>query len=287
DILDSEKIESGKMRFDMQQVELQTLLAQALSANEGFAGQHKVKLALEAPADVVRVHVDSDRLTQVVTNLLSNAVKFSPPESCVRVRVLGEGSGRIRVEVADSGPGIPEEFRKRIFQKFSQADTSDTRQKGGTGLGLNISRAIVERMGGSMGFTTQTGVGTVFFFDLPEAAALPVQAPRIAEDQGRDGPARPLILVCEDDPDIARLINLMLDKGGFDGQCRSGRARIQQPAACGVDLAGKAHRRKPVDPQPAARHRQHGRRQAAHFACRRRPGHPAHCRRHCPGLRYL
>jgi len=242
DILDSEKIESGKMRFDMQQVELQTLLAQALSANEGFAGQHKVKLALEAPADVVRVHVDSDRLTQVVTNLLSNAVKFSPPESCVRVRVLGEGSGRIRVEVADSGPGIPEEFRKRIFQKFSQADTSDTRQKGGTGLGLNISRAIVERMGGSMGFTTQTGVGTVFFFDLPEAAALPVQAPRIAEDQGRDGPARPLILVCEDDPDIARLINLMLDKGGFDSDMvyRAAQAMeqvVRRPyAAMTVDL---------------------------------------------------
>jgi len=210
DILDSEKIESGKMRFDLQQVELQALLAQALTANEGFAGQHKVKLALDAPAEVVRVSVDSDRLIQVVTNLLSNAVKFSPPQSCVHIRLLCS-DGRVRVEVADSGPGIPEEFRKRIFQKFSQADTSDTRQKGGTGLGLNISRAIVERMGGSMGFTTETGVGTVFFFELPETIPLPVQ------DRERDSSsARPLILVCEDDPDIARLINLMLDKGGFD-----------------------------------------------------------------------
>jgi CheY-like chemotaxis protein/anti-sigma regulatory factor (Ser/Thr protein kinase) len=243
DILDSEKIESGKMRFEMQQVELQALLAQALSANEGFAGQHNVKLALEAPADVVRVHVDSDRLTQVVTNLLSNAVKFSPPESCVRVRVLGAGSGRIRVEVADSGPGIPEEFRKRIFQKFSQADTSDTRQKGGTGLGLNISRAIVERMGGNMGFTTQTGVGTVFFFDLPEAASLPVEEVTIGKREDSNGAAvRPLILVCEDDPDIARLINLMLDKGGFDSDMvyRAAQAMeqvVRRPyAAMTVDL---------------------------------------------------
>jgi len=243
DILDSEKIESGKMRFEMQQVELQTLLAQALSANEGFAGQHNVKLALEAPADVVRVHVDSDRLTQVVTNLLSNAVKFSPPQSCVRVRVLGGGTGRIRVEVADSGPGIPEEFRKRIFQKFSQADTSDTRQKGGTGLGLNISRAIVERMGGNMGFTTQTDVGTVFFFDLPEAASLPVEEVTIGKREGSNGAlARPLILVCEDDPDIARLINLMLDKGGFDSDMvyRAAQAMeqvVRRPyAAMTVDL---------------------------------------------------
>ncbi|OOG41688.1 DAHL domain-containing protein [Polaromonas sp. A23] len=209
DILDSEKIESGKMRFELQQVELQALLAQALTANEGFAGQHNVKLALDAPAEVVRVSVDSDRLIQVVTNLLSNAVKFSPPQSYVHIRLLCS-EGRVRVEVADSGPGIPEEFRKRIFQKFSQADTSDTRQKGGTGLGLNISRAIVERMGGSMGFTTETGVGTVFFFELPEVVPLPVH-----DRVGAGASARPLILVCEDDPDIARLINLMLDKGGF------------------------------------------------------------------------
>jgi signal transduction histidine kinase len=84
----------------------------------------------------------------------------------------------MRVEVRDRGPGIPEEFRKRIFQKFSQADSSDTRQKGGTGLGLNISRAIVERLGGSIGFdTSQTGEGTVFYFELPEWVALPPTRP--------------------------------------------------------------------------------------------------------------
>ena len=210
DILDSEKIESGKMRFDFQPMELQPLLAQAMTANEGFAGQHNVKLVLVAPEEAVKASVDCDRLTQVMTNLLSNAVKFAPAQSAVEVRLLCN-NGRVRVEVADKGPGIPEEFRKRIFQKFSQADTSDTRKMGGTGLGLNISRAIVERMGGQIGFTTETGVGTVFFFELPEAVPAPI------ETSIRSGGAgRPLILVCEDDPDIARLINLMLDKGGFD-----------------------------------------------------------------------
>jgi PAS domain S-box-containing protein len=216
DILDSEKIESGKMRFDMQAVELRPLLEQILVANEGFAGQHKVKLALDVRTEGVRVSVDSDRLTQAATNLISNAVKFSPAESTVFVRLQCRDR-RVRVEVIDSGPGIPEEFRKRIFQKFSQADTSDTRQKGGTGLGLNISRAIVERMNGSVGFTSQTGVGTVFYFELPEAAALPVEEVSAPANKARhNGPARPLILVCEDDRDIAHLIKLMLDKGGFD-----------------------------------------------------------------------
>jgi signal transduction histidine kinase len=74
----------------------------------------------------------------------------------------------VRVTVTDHGPGIPEEFRDRVFQKFSQADASDSRAKGGTGLGLSISKAIVERFGGSIGFDTSPDQGTTFYFDLPE-----------------------------------------------------------------------------------------------------------------------
>ncbi|WP_096662999.1 PAS domain S-box protein [Polaromonas sp. AET17H-212] len=210
DILDIEKIESGKMRLDLQVVDFQPLLAQVLAANEGFGAAQNVSLSLDFPEGELRVQVDSDRLAQVVTNLLSNAVKFSPPGGMVEVHVKRAGLG-VRVEVRDHGPGIPEEFRKRIFQKFSQADSSDTRQKGGTGLGLNISRAIVERLGGSMGFDSKAGIGSTFFFELPEwkeaAPRLPAQA-RVC--------TRPCVLICEDDRDIARLIAMMLDKGGFD-----------------------------------------------------------------------
>ena len=74
----------------------------------------------------------------------------------------------VRVEVADQGPGVPEEFRGRIFQKFSQADSSDARRIGGTGLGLNISKMLVEKMGGHIGFENQAGAGTTFFFEMPE-----------------------------------------------------------------------------------------------------------------------
>ncbi|OGB05748.1 MAG: ATPase [Burkholderiales bacterium RIFCSPHIGHO2_12_FULL_61_11] len=211
DILDIEKIESSQLRLELQALELAPLMEQLVAANEGFAAQHNVKLQLHAMTLPVWVHVDSDRLAQVVTNLLSNAIKFSPPQGLVQIVVRSE-SGRARVEISDKGPGIPEDFRQRIFQKFSQADSSDTRQKGGTGLGLNISKAILERMGGSIGFTTQSGLGTTFFFELPEWR----EAPPVTAPMGLYGAARPRILVCEDDPDVAQLIGMMLDKGGFD-----------------------------------------------------------------------
>ncbi|MBK5206543.1 MAG: PAS domain S-box protein [Polaromonas sp.] len=212
DILDSEKIESGKMRLDLQVVDIGPLLQQALAANEGFAHQHRVTLLLRAPDEPLQVRIDSDRLTQVVTNLLSNAVKFSPPERAVEVTVSRVGQ-QVRVEVADHGPGISEEFRSRIFQKFSQADASDARQKGGTGLGLSISRALIEKMGGHIGFSSEAGAGSTFFFELPEwQDPAPLRQPRKA----RAASTGPRILICEGDPDVARLISMLLGKAGFE-----------------------------------------------------------------------
>ncbi|MDW5441663.1 ATP-binding protein [Polaromonas sp. SM01] len=222
DILDIEKIESGKMKLDLQAVDLKLLLAQALVANEGFGAAHKVGLSLHFPDDKVQVHVDSDRLMQVITNLLSNAIKFSPFGGTVEVHVSLPGT-KVRIEVRDHGPGIPLEFRKRIFQKFSQADSSDTRQKGGTGLGLNISQAIVERLGGSIGFQTEVGAGSTFFIELPQWKGLPAAAvPATAH-----AAVRPRVLICEDDHDIARLICMMLDKGGFDADMVYSAAQAQ------------------------------------------------------------
>lgn len=216
DILDIEKIESGKMHFDIHPVELMALLQQAIEANRAYAAQFEVDLLLEPtlpsttgiPLGVVQVNVDPNRLMQVMNNLLSNAAKFSPPGQTVRVWAEHVQEG-IRVCVQDRGPGIPEEFRSRIFQKFAQADSSDTRQKGGTGLGLSISKAIVERFGGTIGFVSQPDqLGTTFFFTLP--LWQPIFAP--APEEPADGAA---ILVCEDDPDIAMLLELILEQGGF------------------------------------------------------------------------
>jgi PAS domain S-box-containing protein len=166
DILDMEKIESGKMEFVLQPVELIALLGRVLQSNQSYADQFSVHLRLEATISDVTVKVDTNRLQQVLTNLLSNAVKFSPEGENVNVAV-SMVDGRVRIAVSDRGCGISEQFRSRIFQKFAQADSSDTRKKGGTGLGLSITRAIVEQMGGKIGFDSEPNVLTTFWVEFP------------------------------------------------------------------------------------------------------------------------
>jgi PAS domain S-box-containing protein len=228
DILDTEKIESGKMGFELKEVELGRLLEAAIAANEGFAAQHNVTLTLAAPEEPVPVNVDGDRLNQVITNLISNAVKFSPAGKAVEVS-LGRHAGWARVEIRDHGGGIPEEFRVRMFQKFSQADSSDSRSRGGTGLGLNISKAIVERLGGNIGFETPEDGGTRFYFQLPTLLR--------AEDIGGVEPGRPVVLVCEDDPQIASVIAGMLDKAGFAADLAFTAAEARRRALRGMYAA--------------------------------------------------
>jgi signal transduction histidine kinase len=168
DILDMEKIEADKMEFNVRPVMLMPLLLQALEGNRAYAEQYKVGFVLDGDSlSGAMVGVDSDRMMQVMTNLLSNAAKYSPAGGKVLVAAARIG-GLIRVTVADNGAGIPEEFRARIFQKFAQADSSDSRKKGGTGLGLSIVKALVEKMGGAVGFDSQPGVQTAFYVELPE-----------------------------------------------------------------------------------------------------------------------
>ncbi|MDQ1834933.1 PAS domain S-box protein [Massilia scottii] len=169
DILDVEKIESGNMRFEPVVQPLLPLVEHAIAATNAFASPFKVSFDLRSENGDLMVAADTDRLIQVIVNLLSNAAKFAPPGGVVEVRLLRQ-PGYARLSVADHGPGIPDQFRSRIFQKFAQADASDTRPKGGTGLGLNISKAIIERHRGRIDFLSECGVRTEFFFELPLAA---------------------------------------------------------------------------------------------------------------------
>jgi PAS domain S-box-containing protein len=166
DLLDIEKIESGKFTLSPEIVSLDTLLRDVLALNKGFADRYNVHLALEDDLAQVKVEADPKRLVQVVTNLLSNAAKFSPAGGTVDVGLLVDGS-QARVAVHDRGPGIPESFRTRIFSRFAQADSTATRQKGGTGLGLAICKRLIELMHGSIGFEDRPGGGTTFYFELP------------------------------------------------------------------------------------------------------------------------
>jgi signal transduction histidine kinase len=169
DLLDFQKIEAGKMTFREQPLDLVALVDAAVGENRPYAQTKGVRLAAEVQLPEAWVVGDTDRLLQVMANLLSNAVNFSPERETVTVSVARRG-GRLRVAVTDRGPGVPEAFRPQLFEQFAQADASDARQRGGTGLGLRICKLIVERLGGEIGFESEPGRPTTFYFDLPEVA---------------------------------------------------------------------------------------------------------------------
>lgn len=169
DLLDIQKLEAGKMHFEFSVIPLADLVATAVAAIAPYATRHEVGIAVHGEMPPVPLRVDVGRFQQVMSNLLSNAIKYSPPGSEVGLSARLE-SGWARLNVADSGPGIPEEFRSRIFQKFSQADSSTTRAKQGTGLGLSIAKAMVEHMDGRIGFDSVPGQGCTFYVEFPAAA---------------------------------------------------------------------------------------------------------------------
>lgn len=166
DILDVEKLAKGELQFDLKPVELSGLLEDAVAANAGYAQAEGKRIELARPVPDVRVNADRGRLLQVLANLISNAIKFSPSDAKVRLRA-SVVRGYVRVAIVDRGAGIQKEFRRRIFQRFSQADSSDTRKIGGTGLGLNISRSIVEHHGGRIDYRSHVNFGSKFYFELP------------------------------------------------------------------------------------------------------------------------
>lgn len=167
DILDIEKLESGKMKFDLKPQEILKLINEAIETNSHYGEKYQVQYLLSEDSVSAMINVDSNRFMQIMNNLLSNAAKFSSENSTVDILVTKQDK-QVRVTVKDKGQGIAEEFRPLIFQKFSQSDSTDTRHAGGSGLGLIISKELVERMDGKIGFTTTTGLGTSFYIDLPE-----------------------------------------------------------------------------------------------------------------------
>jgi len=169
DLLDIDKLYAGKMRFELQTQPLRPLLEQALRSNQGYAESYSVSIELDACPEV-SINVDAMRLDQVMSNLLSNAAKYSPTGETIRVYAEKVGLQKVRVNVCDKGPGITEAFREGIFNKFAQADSSDTRKQGGTGLGLAISKELIEHMDGEIGFDSTPGAGACFWFELPCSA---------------------------------------------------------------------------------------------------------------------
>jgi len=208
DILDVEKIESGKVVFDLNRVEVRPLIEQVIEANCGFAESYHVRVRLDPASADVDVLADPDRLMQVVTNLLSNAIKFSPPGEEVLVAVESRPE-TVRISVRDHGPGVPDKFKPRIFEKFAQADGTDARRKGGTGLGLSIVKQIVDRLDGQASFEDAPGGGAIFHVELP------TWAHEVRVTSHLDKISDRHVLLCEDDPEVAVKLGDRLRQEGF------------------------------------------------------------------------
>ena len=167
DILTARKLDSGHMDFRFEELELAPLVDQAIEATSAYAEKFEVRFELENTAVDAMVKVDPDRLIQVISNVLSNAVRFSSAGDAVGVGVTRSDTG-LRVAVTDCGPGIAEEFQDKVFDPFARGETTGWRHRGGSGLGMSISKAIMEELGGGVSFETRVGAGTTFFIDIPE-----------------------------------------------------------------------------------------------------------------------
>ena len=208
DLLDIEKLAAGKVVFDIQAQALMPLVEQAVEGTRTYGTEHRVNLKVVQEVTGIDVRVDSQRFLQILTNLLSNAIKFSPEGGVVEITVEHRAP-KVRISVRDYGRGIPVEFRERIFQKFAQADASDTRKQSGTGLGLAISRELAERMSGHLDFDSVPGAGACFYLELQVSN----EQLQIGNTQSAGVAYR--ILVVEDDADVALMLRKILTQAGY------------------------------------------------------------------------
>ncbi|MEQ1832946.1 MAG: ATP-binding protein [Candidatus Eisenbacteria bacterium] len=170
DILDFSKLESASLPMTIERQRLEPVVQQAAQNLRMLLEERRIKLELALPDDLPDAMLDAHRVTQVVTNLLSNAIKFSPPGGEVRIEVAVT-EGVLRLSVRDRGDGIAAKDLPKLFKKFQQIDSGSTRKVGGTGLGLVISKGIVEQHGGRIGVESVPGEGSTFWFTLPAADA--------------------------------------------------------------------------------------------------------------------
>jgi signal transduction histidine kinase len=166
DILDFEKIESGNLSYNMGVVNVDSLVASAVEAGSLLGCSRGINVRVDNLSTGATVYGDENRLAQLLSNLISNAVKFSPDNSTVNVDVTHED--KVQISVTDEGPGIPESFENKVFERFTQAETGSARKFSGTGIGLNIAMAIAVAHKGKLFFKSKVGSGTTFFLELPQ-----------------------------------------------------------------------------------------------------------------------
>lgn len=167
DLLDIEKLESGKMEMVFEQVSLNSVFERAVESVRAFADQYGIVINTQVEREYF-VCADGDRLVQALINLLSNACKYSPRDEVVLLTASEEDFYHVRVSVTDKGRGIPEDAMAKIFERFQQVETADAKRRGGSGLGLTICKAIIERHNGVIDVISALGKGSTFYFTLPK-----------------------------------------------------------------------------------------------------------------------
>jgi CheY-like chemotaxis protein/two-component sensor histidine kinase len=216
DVLDLAKVESGTLEFHPERVDLQTVVGEVRDVLRTIAAHKRIQITCEVEPSLGEIVIDPAKLKQVLYNYLSNALKFTPDEGTVAVRVRAEDDTRFRIEVKDSGIGIREEDLHRLFVEFQQLDASTGKRYQGTGLGLALTRRIVEAQGGETGVTTTPGAGSTFFAVLLRTAgdAAPPTNPR-ASRASRESQQQKSILVVEDDAKERAWIVATLTGAGY------------------------------------------------------------------------
>jgi len=172
ELLDYEKILSGTLVIETSLHDICALTSRTVKDLQGYAQNQSVNFVFEEQTDPIYADIEEHRFEQILNNLLSNAAKFSDPDSDVEIFIT-QNNEAIYVNVKDRGPGIPDDFKEKIFEQFTQIDSSSTRKYNGTGLGLTISKALTERMGGTLGFESEVGVGSTFYVAFPKPGGPP------------------------------------------------------------------------------------------------------------------
>ncbi|PYQ50623.1 MAG: hypothetical protein DMF78_15215 [Acidobacteria bacterium] len=242
DVLDLSKIEAGKMEFRPEPVDPARVVVEIRDMLRSLAASKRIAVTVEAAGGVGEVVVDPAKLKQVLYNYLSNALKFTPEGGRVAIRVGPEGADAFRLDVEDTGIGIRPEDTGRLFVEFQQLDATTAKKYPGTGLGLALTKRIVEAQGGEVGVRSRPGEGSVFYAVLPRTTVGTRDPEPTADARATAAIGAPVILVIEDDPRDQRWLVDTLASAGYavesaaTGSAAIGRAQARAFDAIVLDL---------------------------------------------------
>lgn len=230
DVLDLAKVESGKFEFFPEPLELPKLAQEVLGVLQAEAARKQITLVCEHAPDLQPLVQDAARLKQVLYNFLSNAIKFTGQGGRVVLRTRMQGPERVRIEVEDTGIGISAADQLKLFVPFQQVNAGFTKQHAGTGLGLALTRRLVELQGGSVGLSSELGVGSVFHVVLPRTSGVGSAPADVLPPPAQPGALR--VLVIEDDVgDQARLVQALSAAGYQVDVCSTAERALQLAAS--------------------------------------------------------